>query len=169
MCSPMRYALHPYGRAHATHAHTSTDWHIHEHRLAHTRTAHPAVSAVPGTRNIPVLSRAPTHATIAFTRHPTVPASSVHADRDCKHRCDRIPKVTQLCAPSTCLGFESTSTAPPYDSIKHGDIGYRVAPGGPAVAGRPPRACRRSRGWGRPGWTLGSTVVGDSGPLCTRP
>ena len=30
--------------------------------------------------------------------------------------------------------------------IKHAPIGFRVAPGGPAVAGRPPRACRRS--WG---------------------
>ena len=36
---------------------------------------------------------------------------------------------------------------------------------GPAVAGRPPRACRRSRGWGRPGGTLGGPAVGDSGPL----
>ena len=38
-------------------------------------------------------------------------------------------------------------------------------------AGRPsrrraaPRACRRSRGWGRPGGTLGGPAVGDSGPL----
>ena len=49
--------------------------------------------------------------------------------------------------------------------IKHAHIGFRVAPGGPAVAGRPPRACRRSRGWGRPGGTLGGPAVGDSGPL----
>jgi len=49
--------------------------------------------------------------------------------------------------------------------IKHGDIGFGVAPGGPAVAGRPPRACRRSRGRGRPGGTLGGPAVGDSGPL----
>ena len=49
--------------------------------------------------------------------------------------------------------------------IKHAPIGFRVAPGGPAVAGRPPRACRRSRGWGRPGGTLGGPAVGDSGPL----
>ena len=49
--------------------------------------------------------------------------------------------------------------------IKHADIGFGVAPGGPAVAGRPPRACRRSRGWGRPGGTLGGPAVGDSGPL----
>ena len=48
--------------------------------------------------------------------------------------------------------------------IKHAGIGFRVAPGGPAVAGRPPRACRRSRGWGRPGGTLGGPAVGDSGP-----
>jgi hypothetical protein len=49
--------------------------------------------------------------------------------------------------------------------IKHADIGFSVAPGGPAIAGRPPRACRRSRGWGRPGGTLGWPAVGDSGPL----
>ncbi len=48
--------------------------------------------------------------------------------------------------------------------IKHADIGLGVAPGGPAVAGRSPRACRRSRGWGRPGGTLGGPAVGDSGP-----
>ena len=48
--------------------------------------------------------------------------------------------------------------------IKHAGIGFRVAPGGPAVAGRPPRACRRSRGWGRSGGTLGGPAVGDSGP-----
>jgi hypothetical protein len=49
--------------------------------------------------------------------------------------------------------------------IKHAPIAFRVAPGGPAVAGRLPRACRRSRGWGRPGGTLGGPAVGDSGPL----
>ena len=49
--------------------------------------------------------------------------------------------------------------------IKHAHIGFRVAPGGPAGAGRPPRACQRSRGWGRPGGTLGGPAVGDSGPL----
>ena len=49
--------------------------------------------------------------------------------------------------------------------IKHPSLRFGVAPGGPAVAGRPPRACRRSRGWGRPGGTLGGPAVGDSGPL----
>ena len=49
--------------------------------------------------------------------------------------------------------------------IKHAHIGFGVAPGGPAVAGRPPRACRRSPGWGRPGGTRGGPAVGDSGPL----
>ena len=50
-------------------------------------------------------------------------------------------------------------------TIKHPSLRFGVAPGGPAVAGRPPRACRRSRGWGRPGGTLGGPAVGDSGPL----
>jgi hypothetical protein len=49
--------------------------------------------------------------------------------------------------------------------IKHPSLRFGVAPGGPAVAGRPPRACRRSRGWGRSGGTLGGPAVGDSGPL----
>ena len=37
----------------------------------------------------------------------------------------------------------------------------QLMPGGRAVA----RACRRSRGRGRPGGTLGGLAVGDSGPL----
>jgi hypothetical protein len=50
--------------------------------------------------------------------------------------------------------------------IKHPSLRFGVAPVGPAVAaaGRPPRACRRSREWGRPGGTLGGPTVGDSGP-----
>ena len=48
--------------------------------------------------------------------------------------------------------------------IKHPALRFGVAPGGPAVAGRPPRTCRRSRGWSRPGGTLGGPAVGDSGP-----
>ena len=49
--------------------------------------------------------------------------------------------------------------------IKHPSLRFGAAPGGPAAAGRPDRACRRSRGWGRPGGTLGGPAVGDSGPL----
>ncbi len=68
-------------------------------------------------------------------------------------------------APVAMLGKVLAQPRP----IKHAHIGFRVAPGGPAVAGRPPGACRRSRGWGRPGGTLGhghgEPAVGDSGPL----
>ena len=77
---------------------------------------------------------------------------------------------TPLCSTSgsgaeTCCArpYETTTLQP--RPIKHPSLRFGVAPGGPAVAGRPPRACRRSRGWGRPGGTLGGPAVGDSGPL----
>ena len=46
-----------------------TDWHIHEHRRAHTHTTHPAVRSGGYTKRT---SRARTHVTIELTRHPSV-------------------------------------------------------------------------------------------------
>ncbi len=49
--------------------------------------------------------------------------------------------------------------------IKHAHIGFRVAPGGPLSRRRAaPPGLPASRGWGRPGGTLGGPAVGDSGP-----